>query len=151
MKERYYIGLDVHKDTVAIASMKSTSRAEATYHSTCGGSNVAVERALRNLAKQLSVKTPRFQNRITNGHPEPSTLDQCHHVRSYTGRQPITSMFATAQSKLSLGVKQTKGQTRAQFVRNSSVLTLAVVVKIPETNTFFSQSIEVRSIDLTAV
>jgi hypothetical protein len=24
-------------------------------------------------------------------------------VRSYTGQQPITSMFATAQSKLSLG------------------------------------------------
>jgi hypothetical protein len=47
MKELYYIGLDVHKDTVAIASIKSTSRAEATYHSTCGGSNAAVESALR--------------------------------------------------------------------------------------------------------
>ena len=56
MKERYPIGLDVHKDTVAIASIKSTSRAEATYHSTCGGSNAAVERALRKLAKQLGVK-----------------------------------------------------------------------------------------------
>ena len=39
-----------------IASIKSISRAEATYHSTCGGSNAAVERALRKLAKQLGVK-----------------------------------------------------------------------------------------------
>jgi hypothetical protein len=37
MKERYYIGLDIHKDTVGIVINKiSTSRAEATYHSTCG-------------------------------------------------------------------------------------------------------------------
>ena len=56
MKETYYIGLDVHKDTVAIASIKSGSRSEAIYHSTCGGSNAAVERALRKLAKQLGVK-----------------------------------------------------------------------------------------------
>ena len=41
MKEIYYIGLDVHKDTVAIASIKSGSRSEAIYHSTCGGSNGA--------------------------------------------------------------------------------------------------------------
>jgi hypothetical protein len=58
MKELYYIGLDVHKDTVALAiNKKSTSRAEATYHSTCGGSNAAVERALRKLAKQLRQNT----------------------------------------------------------------------------------------------
>ena len=56
MKKTYYIGLDVHKDTVAIASIKSGSRSEAIYHSTCGGSNAAVERALRKLAKQLGVK-----------------------------------------------------------------------------------------------
>ncbi len=56
MKEIYYIGLGVHKDTIAIASIKSNSRAEATYHSTCGGSNAAVERALRKLAKKLGVK-----------------------------------------------------------------------------------------------
>ena len=56
MKTQYYIGLDVHKDTVAIAYIKSNSRSEATYHGTCGGSNAAVERALRKLAKQLGVK-----------------------------------------------------------------------------------------------
>ena len=56
MKITYYIGLDVHKETVAIAFIKSNSRSEATYHGTCGGSNAAVERALRKLAKQLGVK-----------------------------------------------------------------------------------------------
>lgn len=56
MKQLYYIGLDVHKETVAIASIKSNSRSEAIYYGTCGGSNAAVERALRKLAKQLDVK-----------------------------------------------------------------------------------------------
>ena len=55
MKIQYYIGLDVHKETVAIAYIKSNSRGEAIYHGTCGGSNTAVERALRKLAKQLGV------------------------------------------------------------------------------------------------
>ena len=55
-KKLYHIGLGVHKDTVASASIKSNSRAEATYHSTCGGSNAAVERALRKLANKLGVK-----------------------------------------------------------------------------------------------
>ena len=56
MKTQYYIGLDVHKETVAIAYIKSNSRGDAIYHGTCGGSNPAVERALRKLAKQLGVK-----------------------------------------------------------------------------------------------
>jgi hypothetical protein len=52
-KQVYYIGLDVHKETVAIAFIQSNSRAEATYHGTCAGSNPAVENALRKLAKKL--------------------------------------------------------------------------------------------------
>jgi len=56
MKTIYYIGLDVHKETVAIAHIKSTSRSKAILYGTCGGSNAAVERALRKLAKQLRVK-----------------------------------------------------------------------------------------------
>ena len=55
-KQVYYIGLDVHKETVAIAFIQSNSRAEATYHGTCAGSNPAVENALRKLAKKLKVK-----------------------------------------------------------------------------------------------
>jgi len=55
-KTVYYIGLDVHKETVAIAYIKSNSRSEAIYYGTCGGSNLAVEKALRKLAKQLKVK-----------------------------------------------------------------------------------------------
>jgi len=56
MKIQYYIGLDVHKETVAIAYIKSNSRGDAIYKATCGGSNAAVERALRKLAKELGVK-----------------------------------------------------------------------------------------------
>ena len=37
-------------------TLKSTSRSEAIYHGICGGSNAAVERALRKLAKDLEVK-----------------------------------------------------------------------------------------------
>ena len=55
-KSVYYIGLDVHKESVAIAYSKLNSRSEAIYHGTCGGSNPAVEKALRKLAKQLKVK-----------------------------------------------------------------------------------------------
>jgi len=53
MKPLYYIGLDVHKESVAIAYIPAHSRAEASYLTTCGGSNLAVERALRKLAKSL--------------------------------------------------------------------------------------------------
>jgi transposase len=55
MNKNYYIGLDVHKETIAIAYTKEGSRNEPTYHSTCGGSNPAAERALRSLARKLKV------------------------------------------------------------------------------------------------
>ena len=56
MNKTYYIGLDVHKDTIAIAHTFEGSREDATYHGTSGGSNLAAERALRKLAKKLGVK-----------------------------------------------------------------------------------------------
>jgi transposase len=55
MKRKYYIGLDVHKDSIAIAYTWAGSRNAATYHGECGGSNLAAERALRLLAKKLGV------------------------------------------------------------------------------------------------
>jgi transposase len=55
MKETYYIGLDVHKESVAIAHALANSRDDATYHGTCGGSLLAIERALRKLARKLGV------------------------------------------------------------------------------------------------
>ncbi len=55
MKKKYYIGLDVHKDSIAIAYTQAGSRAVPTYHGECGGSNLAAERALRALAKKLGV------------------------------------------------------------------------------------------------
>ena len=51
----------MHKETVAIAYIKSNSRSEAVFHGSCGGSNAAVERALRKLAKQLDVKLQDLQ------------------------------------------------------------------------------------------
>lgn len=56
MNRTYYIGLDVHKNTIAIAYTFEGSREDAIYHGTCGGSNLAAERALRSLAKKLGVK-----------------------------------------------------------------------------------------------
>ncbi|MGJ8635100.1 MAG: IS110 family transposase [Luteolibacter sp.] len=56
MKDTYYIGLDAHKDTIAIAHALGSSRANAVYHGSCGGSLSATENALRKLAKKLGVE-----------------------------------------------------------------------------------------------
>lgn len=55
MKRKYYIGLDVHKESIAIAYTWEGSRTAPTFHGTCGGSNLSAERALRALAKKLGV------------------------------------------------------------------------------------------------
>jgi len=55
MMKKYYIGLDVHKDSIAVAYTWEGSRSAATYHGDCGGSNLAAERALRALARKLGV------------------------------------------------------------------------------------------------
>jgi len=56
MSEIYYIGLDVHKDTIAIAYTPANSRAEPTYYGECAGSITAAERTLRKVAKLLGQK-----------------------------------------------------------------------------------------------
>jgi transposase len=53
--KEYYIGLDAHKESVAISYALGGSREAAVYHGTCGGSLLAVETALRKLAKKLEV------------------------------------------------------------------------------------------------
>lgn len=55
MKASYYIGLDVHKDSIAIAYTKAGERKEPTYFGECGGSVLAAERCLRRLAKKLGI------------------------------------------------------------------------------------------------
>lgn len=55
MDNRYYIGLDVHKDSIAIAYAPGGSRDDATYFGTCTGSVLTAERSLRKLAKKLGV------------------------------------------------------------------------------------------------
>ena len=55
MNKKYYIGLDVHKDSIAIAYTWEGSRAKPTYHGECGGSDLSIERVLQLLAKKLSV------------------------------------------------------------------------------------------------
>ncbi len=61
MNKTDYIGLDVHKDTTAIAHTFSGSRSAAVYYGECGGSNLAAERVLRKLAKQFEVKLQDFK------------------------------------------------------------------------------------------
>ncbi len=50
MTQIYYVGLDLHKETISIAHALGRSREEPTYHGPCGGSDLAAERALRKLA-----------------------------------------------------------------------------------------------------
>jgi hypothetical protein len=61
MNKKYYIGLDVHKETIAIAHTFEGSREEPEYYGECGGSILAAERALRKLAKKLDVLENRAQ------------------------------------------------------------------------------------------
>ncbi len=51
----YYIGLDTHKDSVAIAYALGKSREEAAYYGSCASSLISLERTLRKLAKALDV------------------------------------------------------------------------------------------------
>ena len=60
MNKVYYIGLDVHKDSIAIAYTNSESRAEAIFYGTCGGGITTAERKLRKLAKNW--KSPEQEN-----------------------------------------------------------------------------------------
>lgn len=53
MNTTYYVGLDAHKDSVAIAYAIGACRSKAVYHGSCGGSLPAVENALRKLARKL--------------------------------------------------------------------------------------------------
>jgi len=55
MNQTYYIGLDAHKESIAIAYAMGRSRGKAVYHGSCGGSISATEAALRKLAKKLDV------------------------------------------------------------------------------------------------
>ena len=56
MTHTYYIGFDVHKDSIAITHALKGSRDEPTYHGECGGSNPAIEKTLRKLAKSFGQK-----------------------------------------------------------------------------------------------
>lgn len=56
MKNTYYIGLDVHKESIAIAYALGGSRDEPTYYGECTGSIPSAERTLRKIAKLLGQK-----------------------------------------------------------------------------------------------
>ena len=47
MTNTYYVGLDIHKETIAIAYATGGTREDSVYHGPCGGSVLAAERALR--------------------------------------------------------------------------------------------------------
>lgn len=59
MNDTYYIGLDVHKDTVSIGWAKPTGDPE--FHGTCGSSNPNVERVLRRLARNVGAEFQRLK------------------------------------------------------------------------------------------
>jgi len=56
MNRTYYIGLDVHKETIAIAYACGANREDATYHGQCGGSVPTAEKTLRKLAEKLGIE-----------------------------------------------------------------------------------------------
>jgi len=56
MNKNYYIGLDVHKETIAIAYACGDNRDDAAYHGQCGGSVPVAVKALRKLAEKLKVE-----------------------------------------------------------------------------------------------
>jgi len=56
MNKKYYIGLDAHKETIAIAYANDSGREDGVYHGQCAGSLPAAENALRKLAKKLDVE-----------------------------------------------------------------------------------------------
>ena len=49
MNITHYIGLDVHKDSIAISYAEEGDRKDAIYHGYCGDRNQAAEGALREL------------------------------------------------------------------------------------------------------
>ena len=52
MNKQYYIGLDVHKDTIAIAYISSSSCEDAIYHGTSGGSSEKLGRFRQELCDE---------------------------------------------------------------------------------------------------
>jgi transposase len=59
-KDILYIGFDVHKNSIAIACARSDAE-EPTFYGSCGGSNLAVERALNRLCKKFDVTKPQVR------------------------------------------------------------------------------------------
>ncbi|MEO0415300.1 MAG: IS110 family transposase [Verrucomicrobiota bacterium] len=53
MKTKYYIGLDVHKNSIAVAYANALDRSPATLHGKWGGSTLAAERGALKLLKKL--------------------------------------------------------------------------------------------------
>ena len=56
----YYIGLDVHKETIAIGYAEEGSRKEATYHGTCGGKQSGLRTRLEISCQEARSKTTGF-------------------------------------------------------------------------------------------
>jgi len=50
-----YIGFDVHKNSIAIACALSCESDDPQFYGSCGGSNLAVERALNRICKKFNV------------------------------------------------------------------------------------------------
>ncbi len=88
----HYIGLDVDKESIAIAYAQEGSRQEATYYGTCGGSNLAAERALISLAKKIGVKLQDLKV-CYEAAPSPNKAEIC---TSSTAATPATNFGGKA-------------------------------------------------------
>ena len=63
MKNSYYIGLDAHKSSIAIAYAIGAGRAKSVFYDSCCGSLSATENALRKLVKNQTCSASRMLRR----------------------------------------------------------------------------------------
>jgi len=56
MSKTYYLGLDVHKEKIAIAYATAGDREEPVYYGKCAASVQNIERTLRKIARKLGAE-----------------------------------------------------------------------------------------------
>ncbi|MGK0186182.1 MAG: transposase [Verrucomicrobiales bacterium] len=64
-----YIGFDVHKNSIAIACALSSDADDPQFYGSCGGSNLAAERALNRICKKFNVTRKQIRIAYEAGPP----------------------------------------------------------------------------------
>ena len=103
MNNTYYIGLDVHKETIAIAYACGANREDAVYHGQCGGSVPTAENCLAQARRKTRGRIPRPQGllrgRTNRFRPRPPP-DPDGTGFSYTGKNEWSDPNGTVLSRL---------------------------------------------------